>query len=102
MNHRQLVRAIARRFPDLTQHQLADVLDVLVEVWRAELAQPGGEVVIRDFGTLTIEVQRMRNAGAVRSQMGSTAPDHLTRLYFRFRPTPGLREEVEQHLKEGT
>jgi len=102
MNHRQLVRAIARRFPDLTQHQLADVLDVLVEVWRAELAQPDGEVVIRDFGKLTVEVQHMRSAGIIRAHMGSAAPDRLRRLYFRFRPTPGLREEIEQHLKEGT
>jgi len=101
MNHRQLMSAVARRFPDLTQRQIADVLDVLVEVWRAELAQPGGEVVIRDFGKLTVEVQRMRNAGIVRAHMGGNAPDHLRRLYFRFRPTPGLREEVEQHLKEG-
>jgi len=100
MNHRQVIKQVARRFPDLTQHQLEDVLDVLVEVWRAELAQPGGEVVIRDFGKLMIEVQRMRSAGAVRAQMGRAAPDRLTRLYFRFRPTPGLREEIEQHLKE--
>ncbi len=67
MNHRQLVRAIARRFPELTQRQIADVLDVLVEVWRAELAQSGGEVVIRDFGKLTVEVQHMRSAGIIRT-----------------------------------
>jgi len=101
MCHRQLVSAVARRFPDLTQRQIADVLDVLVEVWRAELAQSGGEVIIRDFGKLTIEVQHMRNAGAVRAHMGGSAPDRLIRLYFRFRPTPGLRREIEQHLKEG-
>jgi len=101
LNHRQLLSAVARRFPDLTQRQIADVLDVLVEVWRAELAQPGGEIIIRDFGKLTVEVQHMRSAGIIRAHMGSAAPDHLTRLYFRFRPTPGLREEIEQHLKEG-
>ena len=101
MNHRQLVSAIARRFPDLTQRQIDDVLDVLAEVCREELAQPDSEIIIRDFGKLTVEVQHMRNAGAVRAHMGSAAPDRLTRLYFRFRPTPGLREEIEQHLKEG-
>jgi len=101
MNHRQLVSTVARHFPDLTQRQIADVLDVLVEVWRAELAQPGGEIVFRDFGKLTVDVQHIRNAGAVRTQMGSTAPDRLTRLYFRFRPTPGLRADIEKHLKEG-
>jgi nucleoid DNA-binding protein len=101
MNHRQVIKQVARRFPDLTQHQIAEVIDVLVEVWRAELAQPGGEVVIRDFGKLTVEVQHMRNAGAVRTQMGSAAPERLTRLYFRFRPTPRLRTDIEQLMKEG-
>jgi len=100
LTHRELVATVARRFPDLTQRQIEDVIEVMVEVWRAELAQPDGEIVIRDFGKLTIEVQHMRNEGAVRAQMGSAAPDRLTRLYFRFRPTPGLREEIEQHLKE--
>jgi len=102
VNHREVIREVAGRFPNLTQHQIAEVLEVLVEVWRDELAQPGGEVVIRDFGRLTVEVQRMRNSGAVRTQMGSAAPDHLTRLYFRFRPTPGLRADIEQLTKEGT
>lgn len=100
MNHRQVIKQIARRFPDLTQRQIDDVLDVLVEVWREEMTQPGGEVVIRDLGKLTVEVQHMRNAGAVRTQMGSAAPDRLTRLYFRFCPTPGLREDIQKHLKE--
>lgn len=102
MNHRQVIEQVARRFPDMTQRQIAEVLEVLVEVWRAELAQPGGEVVIRDFGKLTVEVQRMKNAGAVRAQMGSAAPERLTRLYFRFRPTPGLRADIEQLIKEDT
>jgi nucleoid DNA-binding protein len=101
MNHRQVIKQVARHFPDLTQRQIAEVLDVLVEVWRAEMAQPGGEVVIRDFGKLTVEVQHMKNGGAVRTQMGSTAPERLTRLYFRFRPTPGLRADIEQLMKEG-
>lgn len=102
MNHRQVIREVARRFPDLTQRQIAEVLEVLVEVWCAELAQPGGEIVVRDFGKLTVEVQRMKNGGAVRTQMGSAAPERLTRLYFRFRPTPGLRADIEQLIKEGT
>jgi nucleoid DNA-binding protein len=105
MNHRQLVAAIARRFPDLTQRQIDDVLDVLAELCRAELAQPDGEIIIRNLGRLMVEVQRMRSAGAVRAQMRDrtgSAPDSLIRLYFRFRPTPELRAAVEANLKEGT
>jgi hypothetical protein len=100
MNHRQLVSAIARRFPDLTQRQIDDVLDVFAELCWSELAQLDGEIIIRNLGRLTVEVQRMRSAGAVRAQMGSAAPDSLTRLYFRFRPTSSLRAEIEAQFKE--
>ncbi len=100
MSHREVIKQVAQRFPDLTQRQIADVLDVLVEVWSAALAQYD-DVVIRDFGKLTVEVQRMKNGGAVRTQMGSAAPERLTRLYFRFRPTPELRADIEQLIKEG-
>jgi hypothetical protein len=58
-------------------------------------------VVIRDFGRLTVEVQRMKNSGAIRAHMGSGAPEHLTRLYFRFYPTALLKVAVESELKEG-
>ena len=100
MSHREVIKQVARRFPDLTQHQIAEVLDVLVEVWSAALAQ-SDDVVIRDFGKLTVEVQRMKNGGAVLAQMGSSAPERLTRLYFRFRPMPRLRADIEQLMKEG-
>jgi nucleoid DNA-binding protein len=102
VNHRQLVSAVARCFPDLTQRQIADVIAVLVEVWRAELVQPGGEIVIRDFGSLTVEVQRMKARGVIRERLGSAAPDRLTRLYFRFRPTLELRQDIESYFKEQT
>jgi len=100
VNHRQVIREVAGRFPDLTQQQIAEVLEMLVEVWRAALAQ-SDDVVIRDFGRLTVEVQHMRNSGAVLAQMGSSAPERLPRLYFRFYPTSELRDEIEQLMKEG-
>ncbi len=97
MNHRQAVQAVAKRFPDLTQHQVEDILAVLVEVWSGALAK-SEEVVIRDFGTLGIEVQELRSSGVIR--MRSDAPDKLKRLYFRFRPSPGMRSLVERKVKE--
>ncbi len=99
MNHREVIKRVARRFPDLTQQQIADVLDVLVEVWSAALAQ-SDDVVIRDFGRLTVEVQRMKTSGAIQAQMGSGAPERLTRLYFRFYPVGSLRRRIEHDLKE--
>jgi nucleoid DNA-binding protein len=99
MNHRQVIREVAGRFPDLTQRQIAEVLEVLVEVWSAAMAQ-SDDVVIRDFGRLTVEVQRMKTSGAVRVQMGGNAPERLTRLYFRFYPVGCLRRSIERQMKE--
>ena len=99
MNHRDVIRQTAWRFPDLTQQQIADVLDVLVEVWSAALEQ-SDEVVIRDFGRLTVEVQRMKTSGAIRAHMGDSAPERLTRLYLRFYPVGSLRRRIEGQFKE--
>jgi nucleoid DNA-binding protein len=99
MNHREVIEQVARRFPNLTQQQIREVLDVLVEVWSAALAQ-SEDVAIRDFGRLTVEVQRMKTGGAIRAQMGSSAPEHLTRLYFRFYPVGSLRRRIEGQFKE--
>ncbi|MBK8027030.1 MAG: HU family DNA-binding protein [Chloroflexi bacterium] len=100
MNHRQMIRAVARRFPDLTQRQVEEVLAVCVEVWREALAQPGGEVVLRDFGRLSVDVQRMRSGGIVRARMGTDTPERLTRLYFRFHPVGTFRTKVEESYRE--
>lgn len=99
MNHRQTIQQVAQRFPDLTQRQVEEILDVLVEVWRAALVQDG-EVMIRDFGKLRVEVQQMRASGMIQAQMGSSTSKHLTRLYFRFHPTAQLKAAVERQLKE--
>jgi nucleoid DNA-binding protein len=99
MHHRQVIRQVARRFPDLTQQQVKEVLEVLVEVWRAALAQRD-DVVIRDFGTLSVDVQQMRASGVVQAQMGSSALEHLTRLYVRFRPSVRLKAVIERTLEE--
>ncbi|MBK9748848.1 MAG: HU family DNA-binding protein [Chloroflexi bacterium] len=99
MNHRQVIKQVARRFPDLTQRQIADVLDVLVEVWSAALAQ-SDDAVIRDFGRLRVEVQRVKTSGAIQAQMGGSAPEHLMRLYFRFYPVGSLRRRIEGQFKE--
>lgn len=74
MHHREVIKQVARRFPDLTQQQIAEVLEVLVEVWGVALAQ-SDDVVIRDFGRLTVEVQRMKNSGVIRAQMGRVRQD---------------------------
>ena len=93
MTHKASIRAVARRFPDLTQRQVEDVLTTFVEIWQQQLEQQE-RVVIHDFGSLVVEVQHLRAAGAIRH------PARLSRLYFRFRPTQALKAAVERQVKE--
>jgi len=93
MTHKASIRAVARRFPDLTQRQVEEVLQAFIAVWQRDLEQ-GQRVVIYDFGSLVVEVQHLRAAGAIRH------PARLSRLYFRFRPTQALKAAVERQVKE--
>ena len=99
MNHRQTVQAVARRLPHLQRHTVAEVLEVVAEVWAEELAQPGSRVTLINLGKLQIEAQQMRVGGAVRDRLEAqhgTAPTTIQRLYYRFRPSGWLRQKIEE------
>lgn len=55
MNTRQTATQIARRLPDLRKRDVQEVLDLLTELWREELAKPNGEIHISGLGTLYVE-----------------------------------------------
>ncbi len=83
MNHRQTVQAVVRRLPHLQKHTVAEVLEVAAEVWAAELAQPGGTVIVTNLGRLYVEAQQMQVGGAVRDRLEAehgTAPATIQRL----------------------
>ena len=104
MNHQQLVIAIARRLPDRSRREVADVLEMLVNVCIEQLSQPGQVVQIADLGRLSIDVHPLRASGAVRKtltgQHGARQPETLNRMVGRFRPTPRLRGAIESVIKE--
>lgn len=87
MNHQKTVREIARRLPRLARRDVAEVLEVMAELWIAELSQPGTTVTVSDLGKLVVEVQSLRSGGAVQRKMqtqhGSAAPKTLKRIYVR-------------------
>ena len=89
MYHREVIAAVARRLPQHTRRDVAEVIEVLTEIWSDELAN-GGEVVLPGIGRLSIEVQAMKAGGAL-AQHG-----RLRRVYGRFRPTPGLKAKIEE------
>lgn len=98
MNHQTTVREISRRLPRLARRDVAEVLEVMAELWLAELSQPGATVTVADLGKLVVEVQSLRSGGAVQrkmqAQQSSAAPKILKRIYVRFRPTGKFRAAI--------
>jgi hypothetical protein len=104
MNYRKTIAEIARRLPHRSQREVAEVLDVLRDLWLTELAQPCKTVALFDLGTLSMEVQEMQTAGAVRQTLqdkfGSGYPDQIQRIYGRFRPSTVLRRALGERQQE--
>jgi len=95
MNHRQTITEISKRLPRLKRRDVAEVLEVMTELWLEELTQPGQTVTVADLGKLAVEVQTVRSGGAVGRRT-------LKRLYVRFRPTGRFRQVVlDAYIKEG-
>lgn len=95
MNYRQTVTEISKRLPRLKRRDVAEVLEVMAELWLDELAQPGQTVTVADLGKLTVEVQTVRSGGAVGRRI-------LKRVYVRFRPTAKFRQAIiTTYIEEG-
>lgn len=96
MNHRQTVTQISKRLPRLKRRDVAEVLEVMTELWLEELAQPGQTVTVSDLGKLAVEVQTFHSGGAVGRRT-------VKRVYVRFRPTGKFRQVVlDAYTKKGT
>lgn len=104
MNHQELVAAIARRLPDHSRREVAEVLEVMVEICTEQLSQPDQIIQIADLGRLSIDIHQLRVSGAVRKtltdQYGPEHPDTLARIVGRFRPAPRLHQAIEATYKE--
>jgi nucleoid DNA-binding protein len=95
MNHRQTITEIGKRLPRLKRRDVAEVIQVMTELWLEELAQPGRTVTVADLGKLQVEVQTVQSGGAVGQRT-------LKRVYVRFRPTGKFRQAVLcAYIKEG-
>ncbi len=89
MIHREIVAEVARRLPHRTQRDVMEVIEVLTEVWSAELAS-GQNIIVPDIGRLSIEVQDMKAGGALHQH------GRLRRVYGRFRPIETLKEKLQE------
>ena len=101
MTHNELVREISRRLPRMKKRDVAEVLEVMAELWQEELAQ-GRAVAVTDLGKLAVEVQQMRSGGFMRRQLKGSrgiVPLTLRRIYIRFQPTTKLRTAIVERMK---
>jgi len=89
MYHRDVIAKIARRLPHRTQRDVAEVVEILTEVWSEELLN-GEEIIVPDVGRLSIEVQDMQAGGALGKH------GRLRRVYGRFRPTPNMKKLIQE------
>jgi nucleoid DNA-binding protein len=98
------VTEIARRLPALHQRDVQEVLDVLLELWRIELARADGEIRLRGLGTLHVEVHPLRASGITRQALlrryGQNAPSLVPRRTIRFRPYDALRQAVREEAED--
>ncbi len=104
MNTQQMVSQIARRLPKFRKWEVQEVIDVLLEVWQQELAQPDGELHLRGLGKLYVEIHPLRVNGVTRQALlrkyGSKAPEQIARRTIRFRPYDALRAEMHQEAEQ--
>jgi nucleoid DNA-binding protein len=89
MYHRDVIAKIARRLPQRTQRDVAEVVEILTEVWSEELIN-GKEIIVPEIGRLSIEVQNIKAGGALGKH------GRLRRVYGRFRPTPTLKQQIQE------
>lgn len=104
MNHQELVAAIARRLPHRSRREVAEVLDVLVDICIEQLSHPDQTIQIADLGRFSLDVHPLRVGGAVRTTLrdhhGTDQPDTLRRIVGRFRPAPRLRQAITAFYEE--
>ncbi|MBI5668399.1 MAG: hypothetical protein HZC41_10370 [Chloroflexi bacterium] len=79
--------AIGKLAQGVSGRDVAEVLEVMAELWLQVLAQPGQTVTVADLGKLLVEVQTFRSGGAVGRRT-------VKRVYVRFRPTGKFRQHV--------
>ncbi|MBX3063302.1 MAG: HU family DNA-binding protein [Anaerolineae bacterium] len=94
MNTQETISEIARRLPFLHRRDVRDVIEVLVELWQAELTKPDGQVRLTGLGKLYVETHTLKASGIIRQKLlekhGRAAPRTILRRVLRFSPSDKL------------
>ncbi len=101
MNYQQSIDAVARRLYRFSRRDVAEIMEVLVEVWREELLRPEGNVHIRGLGNLYVRRQQIEASGLAKQLMEQTGQPSgvVIRSYFRFRPTRTLKRDLAARIR---
>lgn len=97
MNHTEFVNAVAQKLYRFTRRDIAEVMDVMLEIMHTELLRPGGYIQFQELGKLYIEQQQIRPAGVIRQTLmekPGQLPTTLNRYYFRFQPAETFRQAL--------
>lgn len=97
INRKITIRTVARQ-TGLTQREVEQCLDLILELWKEELIA-GGRIEIEKFLVLeTVELDRGDNGGLLRS--GTTAPRFIRRVQVR--AAKSLKVAINQHTRRDT
>lgn len=91
MNYRQTIKHVAKKLPHRTQQDVKEVIDLMIDEWIVALVD-GDTVKIADFGTLSINIQKVNANGIVRQQTG----EPIQRVYGRFRLARHVKEKINE------
>ena len=97
MHHDETVAAVARKLYRFSKKDVAEVLEVLTEIWQAHLLQPNAVIHIKGLGKLRIDEQHIATNIAVKrllEKQQKDVPDTLTRYYFRFYPSDKFKQQL--------
>lgn len=103
MNHDEAVAAVARKLYRFTRADVAEVLDVLIELWQEELFQRDGVITINHVGRLYVDEQEVSTRGAVQQVLKAyqqPVPATIKRYYFRFQPSPTFKRRVAEYRQQ--
>ena len=102
MHHDETVAAVARKLYRFSKRDVAEVLEVLTEIWQEELLQPGAAIHIKGLGKLRIDEQEIATNAAVKRLLAAHqkhVPERLKRYYFRFYPSDKFKHQVIESRK---
>ena len=102
MFHDETVAAVARKLYRFSRRDVAEVLDVLIEVWQEVLLQPNAVIHIKGLGKLRVDEQEIATPESVKKLMVTQhkdVPATIKRYYFRFYPSDAFKQQLVEFRK---